>query len=87
MYVYLHLLQNIFLRKREVCISNSKSMVRIFFTYVYVYWIRTSDPKHQGVTNVHLFNVHFVLREISAFAWPFLGLVIATTLSHLVQKQ
>ena len=35
----------------------------------------------QGVTNVHLSNVHFVLREISALLDPFLGLVIARSTS------
>ena len=45
-HVYSYLLQGKFLRKREVRVSNSKSMVlRFFFTYVYVYWIRNSGPK------------------------------------------
>ena len=42
--------------------------------------------KHQGVTNVHLSNVHFVLRDISALLDPSWGPSLPT-LIHLVWKQ
>ena len=40
----------------------------------------------QGVTNVHLSNVHFVLRDISALLDPSRGSCLPT-LIHLVWKQ